>query len=141
VRTSATPSGVHTFTQARQDHATETAADYAELIYDLRERTGEARGADICKILGVSHVTVSKTLQRLARDGYVVAKPYRSVFLTPKGEQLAHASRERHRLVVALLRHIGVPEQIAEADAEGMEHHVSGQTLDAVKAYLRMESS
>ncbi len=124
------------FVQTRQDHALETAADYVELIDELRETTGEARGADISKMLGVSHVTVSKTLQRLARDGYVVAKPYRSVFLTEKGKQLAATSRERHRLVVALLKSIGVPDEIAEADAEGMEHHVSMATLDAIKKHL-----
>jgi DtxR family manganese transport transcriptional regulator len=114
----------------------ETAADYVELIDELRETVGEARGADISKTLGVSHVTVSKTLQRLARDGYVVAKPYRSVFLTEKGKTLAAASRERHRLMVALLRRIGVPDEVAEYDAEGMEHHVSQATLDAIRKYL-----
>lgn len=126
----------HTFSQARQDHAIETAADYVELIDELRRATGEARGADICKKLGVSHVTVSKTLQRLARDGYVQARPYRSVFLTEKGQELAERSRERHRLMVALLTHIGVPQEVAEADAEGMEHHVSERTFKAIKGFL-----
>ena len=132
----ARPATAHTFTQARQDHAIETAADYVELIDELRERTGEARGADLSQLLGVSHVTVSKTLQRLARDGYVVAKPYRSVFLTEKGRTLAEASRARHRLVVELLEHVGVTKEVAEADAEGMEHHVSEQTLTAIRAFL-----
>jgi DtxR family manganese transport transcriptional regulator len=126
----------HTFTQARQDHAIETAADYAELIDELRLTTGEARGADISKMLGVSHVTVSKTLQRLARDGYVIAKPYRSVFLTEKGQKLADASRERHRLMVTLLERLGVSGPTAEADAEGMEHHVSEETLAAIRRFL-----
>ena len=126
----------HTFSQARQDHAIETAADYVELIDELRTSTGEARGADICKTLGVSHVTVSKTLQRLARDGYVVAKPYRSVFLTEKGKKLAEASRERHRLMVALLEKIGVSATTAELDAEGMEHHVSEETLNAIRRFI-----
>lgn len=126
----------HTFGQVRRDHATETAADYVELIDKLRTEAGEARGADLSKILGVSHVTVSKTLQRLARDGYVVAKPYRSVFLTEKGLRLAESSRERHRLMVALLERVGVPNEVAEADAEGMEHHVSAETLAAIKRFL-----
>lgn len=126
----------HTFSQVRKDHATETAADYVELIEELRLANGEARGADLSKALGVSHVTVSKTLQRLARDGYVVAKPYRSVFLTEKGMKLAESSRERHRLMVSLLERVGVPRDVAEADAEGMEHHVSAQTLEAIKNFL-----
>ena len=124
------------FTQTRQDHAIETAADYVELIDELQETIGEARGADICQILGVSHVTVSKTLKRLARDGYVTSKPYRSVFLTEKGKALAESSRERHRLILALLQKIGVPDDIAESDAEGMEHHVSEETLEAIRRYL-----
>lgn len=129
-------SASHTFSQARQDHAIETAADYVELIDELRRETGEARGADLCKLLGVSHVTVSKTLQRLARDGYVIAKPYRSVFLTEKGKMLAESSKERHRLMVSLLERVGVSKATAEADAEGMEHHVSKETLEAIKTFL-----
>jgi DtxR family manganese transport transcriptional regulator len=126
----------HRFTQTRQDHAIETAADYVELIDELQQTLGEARGADICRILAVSHVTVSKTLQRLQRDGYVSRAPYRSVFLTDKGKALAASSRERHRLILALLHRIGVPEDIAESDAEGMEHHVSEETLEAIRKYL-----
>ncbi len=124
------------YTQTRRDHSLETAADYVELIDELRREVGEARGADLSRILGVSHVTVSKTLQRLARDGYVVAKPYRSVFLTEKGLRLAESSRERHRLIVRLLECMGVPKEVAEADAEGMEHHVSERTLAAIKSFL-----
>jgi DtxR family manganese transport transcriptional regulator len=134
VKTPAQPP--HRFTQTRQDHAIETAADYVELIDELHQTQGEARGADICRVLAVSHVTVSKTLQRLQRDGYVTAKPYRSVFLTEKGKALAESSRERHRLILALLQRIGVPEEIAESDAEGMEHHVSEETLAAIRKYL-----
>ncbi len=135
------PAGqAHTFSQARQDHAIETAADYVELIDELRRQTGEARGADLSQMLGVSHVTVTKTLQRLARDGYVIAKPYRSVFLTEKGTKLAEASRERHRLMVELLERVGVPKSVAEADAEGMEHHVSEETLEAIKRFLTANS-
>ena len=128
----------HTFSQARQDHTSEIAADYVELIDELHARMGEARGADISRKLGVSHVTVSNTIKRLVRDGYVIARPYRSIFLTEKGKELAESSRERHRLMVALLEKIGVPNRVAEADAEGMEHHVSPTTLRAIKKYLSL---
>src|ERR1700757_365566 len=112
------PTEAHTFSQARQDHAGEIAADYVELIDELHRNLGEARGADISRKLGVSHVTVSNTIKRLVRDGYVIARPYRSIFLTEKGKELAEASRERHRLMVALLEKMGVPNRVAEADAE-----------------------
>jgi DtxR family manganese transport transcriptional regulator len=124
------------FVKARTDHALETAADYVELIQDLIEETGEARAVDIALRMGVSHVTVSKTLQRLSREGFVTYRPYRSIFLTEEGRHLAEATRERHRLVLDLLRRLGVPDIIAEQDAEGMEHHASETTLDAIRAFL-----
>jgi DtxR family transcriptional regulator, manganese transport regulator len=128
------------FAQVRRDHAIETAADYVEIIEDLREASGEARGADICRILGVSHVTVSKTLQRLARDGYVIANPYRSVMLTAKGTELARASRERHELILQFLIQIGVPADVAETDSEGIEHHLSEATIKAIRNHLATDS-
>jgi DtxR family manganese transport transcriptional regulator len=115
----------------------ETAADYVELIEELITETGEARGVDLASRLGVSHVTVSKTVRRLAREGYVIARPYRGVFLTEKGRELASESRERHDLVLGLLRALGVPATIAEIDAEGMEHHASPETLKAIRKFLK----
>lgn len=124
------------FVKARADHATETAADYVELVQDLVEETGEARAVDLAARMGVSHVTVSKTLQRLSREGYVTYRPYRSIFLTESGKQLASATRERHRLVLELLQRLGVPAAVAEQDAEGMEHHASEVTLAAIRSFL-----
>ncbi len=125
------------FRRTRDDHSMETAADYVELIEELVAETGEARGVDLAARLGVSHVTVSKTVRRLAREGYVIARPYRGVFLTEKGRELASESRERHDLVLGLLRALGVPATIAEIDAEGMEHHVSPETLKAIRKFLK----
>jgi len=65
------------------------------------------------------------------------SKPYRGVFLTPAGEALAERVRVRHRLVVDLLVAIGVPAEAAEADAEGIEHHVSDTTLKAFTQFLQ----
>jgi len=109
----------------------ETAEDYVEAIGDLSALQGEARAVDLAKRLGVSHVTVVRTVARLQRDGYVSTRPYRSIFLTEKGSRLAEASRRRHDIVVAFLRSLGVPEEIAQTDAEGIEHHVSPETLEA----------
>ena len=68
----------------------------------------------------------------------VTAQPYRSVFLTD-GKQLAARVRARHRLVVDLLMALGVPIEAAEADAEGIEHHVSEETLRAFSRFLRTQ--
>jgi DtxR family manganese transport transcriptional regulator len=124
------------FQRTRDDHSRENAEDYVELIESLIEETGEARAVDLAERLGVSHVTVSKTVQRLQREGYVTSQPYRSIFLTEKGRKVALASRERHELVLQFLRAIGVPEDVAETDTEGIEHHVSEGTLQAMRRYL-----
>ncbi|MCC6403889.1 MAG: manganese-binding transcriptional regulator MntR [Fimbriimonadaceae bacterium] len=124
------------FARTRDDHALETAADYAELILRLTETEGEARAVRIAQILGVSPVTVSKTVQRLQRDGLLVAKPYRSLFLTPEGEALAIKFREKHAVVVEFLIRLGVPSVVAETDAEGIEHHVSELTLEAFRKFI-----
>jgi DtxR family transcriptional regulator, manganese transport regulator len=108
------------------------AQDYCELIADLIEQTGEARAADIARRLGVAHPTVAKTLARLRREGLVRGERYRAIFLTEAGETLAAAARRRHRIVLRFLETIGVPADTARQDAEGIEHHVSEETLEAI---------
>lgn len=132
------PRGVSTnrFQRTREDHSRELAEDYVEMIDALIREKGEARAVDIAVRLGVSHVTVAKTIQRLQREGLVTAERYRSIFLTVAGSRLAVASQERHELVLAFLRSIGVGEDIADVDAEGIEHHVSEETLAAMRRHL-----
>jgi DtxR family manganese transport transcriptional regulator len=124
------------FGQARRARSAALAEDYVELIADLLEAEGEARPVDIARRLGVSHATVIKTLGRLRRENLVSGKPYRGIFLTASGEELAKRVRARHRLVVELLVAIGVPREDAETDAEGIEHHVSDNTLAAFARFL-----
>jgi len=126
------------FRAARMHHANETAEDYVELIDDLIRERGEARSVDMAHRLGVSHVTVTKTLKRLRKEGLIHSEPYRSIFLTPQGREKAAACRERHREVVAFLVALGVPPAIAEIDAEGIEHHVSAATLQAMRRFTRL---
>ena len=125
------------FRRVRDAHLTEVAEDYVELIADLINQTGEARVVDLANRLGVTKSTVNNTVQRLQRDGLLSSKPYRSIFLTEKGQALAAASRERHGLVREFLIALGVPPETADSDAEGIEHHVSSATLDAFRKYLR----
>lgn len=124
------------FRRVRRDHGSETASDYCELIADLIRTKGEARTVDLAQSFGVSQATVTKTIQRLKRDGLVTAVPYRSVFLTDAGETLAAQSQEKHHLMMSLLVKLGVKPEVAEIDAEGMEHHASTDTLEAIRRYL-----
>lgn len=135
--TSQNPSSADRFQRTRDDHSRENAEDYVELIDALIQETGEARAVDLAERLGVSHVTVSKTVQRLQREGYVTSQPYRSIFLTEKGKEVAAASRVRHELVLNFLIALGVPADVAETDAEGIEHHVSEDTLEAMRSFLK----
>ena len=82
------------FKRIRRDHSLEIAEDYIELISDLIETTGEARAVDLASNLGVSKPTVNATIQRLQKDGYVDSKPYRAIFLTQKGKELADYYRD-----------------------------------------------
>ena len=130
------PAQAHRFDRARQARSAILLEDYAELIADLLASGGEARTVDIARRMGVAHVTAIKTIARLKREGLATSLPYRGVFLTEAGEALAERVRARHRVVVRLLVALGVPVEDAEADAEGIEHHVSDGTLAAFDRFL-----
>lgn len=122
--------------RSRRDRADEVAQDYVEAIADLTVSLGEARVVDLARQLGVTHVTVNRTLARLQQAGYVNTKPYRAIFLTAAGQRLAKECKYRHHAVVAFLRFLGVSEKVAEMDAEGIEHHVSPETLAALQKFI-----
>jgi DtxR family manganese transport transcriptional regulator len=117
--------------RTRQEHSQELAQDYVEMIAELIGTHGEARVIDLAARLGVTHVTVGRTVRRLQRDGLVTARPYRAIFLTESGRKLAEESRRRHEIVLEFLKSLGVPDAVAQSDAEGIEHHVSRETLAA----------
>jgi len=122
--------------RTRSDHATELAEDYVEAIADLIESQGSCRAVDLAVQFQVSHVTVNRTIGRLQRDGYVTTEPYAPIELTKEGRGLARASRKRHEVVYRFLLAIGVEEATAAADSEGIEHHVSPETLAAMQEFL-----
>ena len=130
------PDQARRFGRARAARSTALLEDYVELIADLLATGGEARPIDIARRLGVSHPTAVKSISRLKREGLVTARPYRGVFLTEAGQMLAARVRSRHRLVVELLLAVGVAPEDAEADAEGIEHHVSEATLAAFARFV-----
>ena len=129
------------FERARAARSAAMFEDYVELIDDLIRTTGEARATDIAKRLGVSHPTVIKTIGRLKREALAESRPYRGVFLTQAGADLAEKVRGRHHLLVEFLLAVGVPAEAAEVDAEGLEHHVSDATLKAFAEFLRERGS
>lgn len=124
------------FQRARRDHRDERLEDYLELISDLINEHGEARVVDIASRLGVRAATVTQAVKGLAEEGWVEYSPYRPITLTEKGLESARLSRARHELLVRFLLRLGVSSDTAEHDSEGMEHHLSPETLEAMEKWL-----
>ncbi len=126
------------FRRTRADHQVELNQDYVELIAELIDERGEARGTDIAMRLGVANATVVKTLKRLQAKGYVEQEPYRPIQLTGDGWKLAEDGKRRHAVVENFLLALGVSTETARIDSEGIEHHVSAETLKAMAKFIAM---
>lgn len=124
------------FQETRNKRLFEIAEDYTELIHDLIAANGQVRVCDISKEIGVSHVSVLKTLKRLERDGYLQRDSHQ-IDLTTKGKEMAIFSKKKHSILSDFLAKLGVAENVAETDVEGIEHYISPATLDAI--YLHMK--
>ena len=125
--------------RTRSDHAAETAEDYVEAVADIIEAEQTCRVADLARRFGVSHVTVSKIVARLVSEGLLNTAPYQPIQLTEKGKKLAEVTRKRHEIVFAFLIALGVDEMTATIDSEGIEHHVSKKTLDAMVEFMKQK--
>lgn len=122
------------FEETRRAHARELAEDYVEAILDLG---GSARVTELAKHFSVTHVTVIKTVARLEASGLVTTAPYKEVSLTKTGERLALEAKRRHEIVFNFLLKLGIDEETASRDSEGIEHHVSEKTLIAFENFVR----
>ena len=91
------------FTKVRNAHKKENTEDYLELIAELLNRKGEARIVDIAQTLDIAQATANKTIKRLQNQGFVKREPYRSIFLTLKGQKIASKSKKRHNIVLNFL--------------------------------------
>lgn len=121
------------FRRTRAAHEDETAEDYCEAIAAIGQERGQTRVRDLAKFMGVSHVTVTRIIARLGREGLVITEPYKPIFLTTEGKKMAERTRRRHETVLNFLLAIGVPLEQAQTDTEGIEHHVSEATIRALK--------
>lgn len=119
--------------KTRHAHKLETTEDYLEAIADAIDSKGSCRSADLAKRFAVSAVTVHKIVDRLRTELLVVGDPYQPISLTSQGQRIARKAKERHRIVFDFLVAIGLDEDTAAIDSEGMEHHVSLKTLEIFK--------
>jgi DtxR family transcriptional regulator, manganese transport regulator len=123
------------FKKVRDAHRKENTEDYLEIIADLLNTKGEARIVDIASELDIAQATANKKIQRLQSQGFIKKEPYRSIFLTLKGQEVASVSKKRHIIVLTFLKNLGLDARTAEADAEGIEHHVSDKTLKKMEQF------
>jgi len=111
--------------------------DYLEAIFNLIREKGYARVADVAELLGVHPSSVTKMVQKLDEHDYVKYERYRGFVLTSKGKKLGRRLADRHELLEEFLHRLGVPDSAVARDVEGMEHHVSPETLEALEDLLR----
>jgi Mn-dependent DtxR family transcriptional regulator len=110
--------------------------DYLEQILDLINTKGYARVADIAQGLKISQASVTNMVQRLDAEGLLKYEKYRGLVLTTAGETLARNIMRRHQLLTDFLRMLEIEEEVVYHDVEGMEHHISPQTINAIEALM-----
>jgi Mn-dependent DtxR family transcriptional regulator len=111
--------------------------DYLERIRELIDSKGYARAVDIALSLGISQASVTKMVKRLDAEGLVKHERYRGLILTEEGRAIAMAVSDRHRILTEFLTLLGISEPEVERDVEGMEHHLSSSSLEAIEVLCR----
>jgi DtxR family manganese transport transcriptional regulator len=122
--------------EVHQQLHTDRMEDYLEVIYELIQQKGYATAVDISESLNVSSPSVTKMLQRLDESKYLRYERYRGISLTQEGIAMAESIHEKHSLLVEFLKMIGVDENVANIDAEGIEHHLHSKTLKKLQVFI-----
>jgi DtxR family manganese transport transcriptional regulator len=127
--------GPNQYSKIRSQNKNEILEDYVEAIQEISEIKGDVKNADLAIHFSVSQATVNKNLKRLISYNLAKSEPYRSIFLTNEGKKLASISKQKHQIVYNFLIKLGVSKKIAQFDSEGIEHHVSEETLKLMKKF------
>ncbi|MFB5675445.1 transcriptional regulator MntR [Paenibacillus terreus] len=115
---------------------TPSMEDYLERIYKLIDEKGYARVSDIAEGLEVHPSSVTKMIQKLDKDEYLVYEKYRGLILTPKGKKVGKRLVDRHHLLEQFLGMIGVREEHIYKDVEGIEHHLSWDSITCIETLV-----
>jgi Mn-dependent DtxR family transcriptional regulator len=116
--------------------ATPSMEDYLERIYQLIDEKGYARVSDIAGGLEVHPSSVTKMIQKLDKDNYVIYEKYRGLILTSKGKKMGKRLLDRHQLLEEFLHIIGVQEENIYKDVEGIEHHLSWDSITCIETLI-----
>ena len=123
---------------AKKEDRTDRMEDYLEVIYELVEQKGYATTVDISTYLNVSSPSVTKMTQKLDETGYLKYEKYRGIRLTDEGIRIAQNIRNRHGLLAEFFKMIGVDEESANSDAEGIEHHLHPETIKRLEDFMNV---
>lgn len=115
---------------------TPSMEDYLERIYKLIDEKGYARVSDIAEGLEVHPSSVTKMIQKLDKDEYLVYEKYRGLVLTHKGKRMGKRLVDRHQLLESFLKLIGVREENIYRDVEGIEHHLSWDSITCIEVLM-----
>ena len=114
----------------------ESGEMYLESIYVLSQKGGNVRSVDISEYMGYSKPSVSRAVSLLKNGGYIVMDKDNFISLTESGLEIAQKIYERHTVLTAMLVRMGVSEETASEDACRMEHAISDETFEAIKAHI-----
>ncbi|WEK55583.1 MAG: transcriptional regulator MntR [Candidatus Cohnella colombiensis] len=115
---------------------TPSMEDYLERIYRLIDEKGYARVSDIAEGLEVHPSSVTKMIQKLDKDNYLIYEKYRGLVLTNKGKKMGKRLVERHHLLESFLQIIGVQQENIYQDVEGIEHHLSWDSITCIETLV-----
>jgi len=110
----------------------QSAEDYLERIHELIEEKGYARVVDIASTLDVKQASVTSMVQKLGELGFVKYEKYRGLLLTDKGREIATRIQQRHETLSRFFSLLGLDPKTQQADIEGIEHHLSGETVECL---------
>ena len=110
--------------------------DYLEVIAELVELKGYATTLDISRYMNVSPPSVTKMLQKLDEKGYLEYEKYHGINLTVKGSKIAETIRQKHSILLEFFDILNVGKDIANQDAEGIEHHLNAKTIRQLRKFI-----
>lgn len=114
----------------------ESGENYLEAILMLQQKKGEVRSIDVVNLLNYSKPSVSVAMKKLRENGYIEMDESGYITLTSSGAEIAHTMMERHQVLSDWFISLGIPVDIAINDACRLEHYLSSETFEGIKAHI-----
>jgi len=110
--------------------------DYLEVISELVDMKGYAATLDISRYMNVSAPSVTKMLKKLGADGYLIYEKYYGINLTGEGQRIADIIKQKHGILLEFFEILGIGKDIANQDAEGIEHYLNPKTIRQIRKFV-----